>query len=319
MVSKLSVRASARDLLFRDLDNFTAGKIHVHLPRWDVILQGHNKRDEILSYLKIGVDVHDFFLPLRGDFQGTYYDLAFPPSIKFSNIKSCAGVEDFINKTILERLANRSLSIWGKVGFVSSPHLVMPLTVEPTKPRLCHDERFLNLWIRDLPLTLDYICNLPRYVAHNHFQSTMDDKSGYDHVRLSPKSRTYFGLEWCGWYVHNRTPFDWKASAYLYHTIGMAATSYARSLGVPCSQYIDDRHVGQLALCHRPSKPDIEWSNLEYADAAAFILISLGFFIGLSKSSLAPRQVNVFRIYRGLYSLCLFNPGGQEKEIRRSA
>ena len=60
----------------------------------------------------------------------------------------------------------------------------MPLTVEPTKPRLCHDERFLNFWIRDLPLTLDYIGNLPRYVAHNHFQSTMDVKSGYDHVQL---------------------------------------------------------------------------------------------------------------------------------------
>ena len=167
----------------------------------------------------------------------------------------------------------------------------MSLTFEPTKPRLCHDERFLNLWIRDLTLTLDYICNLPRYVAHNHFQSTMDDKSGYDHVKLSPNSRTYFGLEWCGWYfVNNRIPFGWKASAYLYHTISMAAISYVQSLSIPCSQYIDDRHVGQLAPCHRPSKPAIEWSNLEYADATAFIcasiLISLGYFIGLSKSSL---------------------------------
>lgn len=23
----------------------------------------------------------------------------------------------------------------------------MPITIEPTKPRMCHDERFLNLWI----------------------------------------------------------------------------------------------------------------------------------------------------------------------------
>ena len=57
MVSKLSVRASARDLLFRDPDNLTAGEIHYHLPRWDVILQGHFKRDEILSYLSLGGDV----------------------------------------------------------------------------------------------------------------------------------------------------------------------------------------------------------------------------------------------------------------------
>ena len=137
IVSKLSVRASARDLLFRDHNNFTVGEIHFHLPRWDVILQGHNKQDEILSSLKISVDVHDFFLPFKGDFQGTYNDSAFPPSIKFLNRKSCAGFEDFIDKTILEQLANGSLSIWGKVGFVSPPHLVIPLTVEPTKPRLC--------------------------------------------------------------------------------------------------------------------------------------------------------------------------------------
>ena len=187
----------------------------------------------------------------------------------------------------------------------------MPLTVEPTKPRLCHNERFHNLWIRDLPLTLDYICHLPRHVAHNLFQSTMDDKSGYDHVRLSPKSRIYFGLEWCGWYfVYNTIPFGLKASAYLYHTIGMAATSCARSLGVPCSQYIDDRQVGQLAPCHRPSKPDIEWSNLESADAAAFIfasiLISLGYFIGLSKSSLAPQQVVTFLGFIVDTTLCVF-------------
>ena len=90
----------------------------------------------------------------------------------------------------------------------------------------------------------------------------------------------------------------------------MAATSYARSLGVPCRQYIDDRHVGQLAPCHRPSKPDIEWSNLEYADAAAFIcasfLISLGYFIGLSKSSLAPQQVVTFLGFIVDSTLCAF-------------
>ena len=71
--------------------------------------------------------------------------------VKFSKNKSCAGFEDFTSATILERLADGSLSIWGKLGLVCRPHLVATLTVEPTKPRLCHDERFLNLWIRDLP------------------------------------------------------------------------------------------------------------------------------------------------------------------------
>jgi len=76
----------------------------------------------------------------------------------------------------------------------------------------------------------------------------MDDKSGYDRVELSEESRKYFGLQWQGWYfVYNTIPFGWKGSAYVYNSIGMAATSYIRSLGVPCSQYIEDRHIGQLS------------------------------------------------------------------------
>ena len=219
--------------------------------------------------------------------------------------------EDFISDAILERLANGSLSIWGKVGLVFPLHLVLPLPIEPSKPRLCHDERFLNLWIRDLPFTLDYISNLPRYVEQNHYQSTMDDKSGYDHVKLSSTSRTYVGLEWKGWhFVFNTIPFGWKASAYLYHTIGMAATSYVRSLDVPCSQYIDDMHVGQLASLPQSNKTVTRWSDFEYADAVTFIcasvLVSLGYFIGLSKSCLVPQQLITFLGFIVDSTLCTF-------------
>ena len=45
----------------------------------------------------------------------------------------------------------------GKVGECEPPHLVMPSMVEPSKPRLCHDERFLSLWVRDSPFSLRYI------------------------------------------------------------------------------------------------------------------------------------------------------------------
>ena len=58
----------------------------------------------------------------------------------------------------------------------------MSINVEPSEPRMCHDERFLNLWIRDLPFLLDYITSLPRYVFKSHYQTTFDDKSGYDHI-----------------------------------------------------------------------------------------------------------------------------------------
>ena len=97
-----------------------------------------------------------------GGFQGSFYDSPTPPKMVFANNKSCIGLERFITDTIMHCLRNGSLFIWGMVGSVFPPHLVMPITVEPSKPRMCHDEPFLNLWIKELPLKLDYISDLPR-------------------------------------------------------------------------------------------------------------------------------------------------------------
>ena len=107
---------------------------------------------------------------------------------------TCSKFEDFISSTILERVHNGSLSIWGKEGEHEPPHLVMPITVEPSKPRMCHDERFLNLWMKTPSVSFDPITDLPRYVDPNHYQSKLDDKSGYNHFLLSEDSRTFFGL-----------------------------------------------------------------------------------------------------------------------------
>ena len=75
-------------------------------------------------------------------------------------------------------------------------------------------------------------------------------------------------------------------------------TSYVRSLGVPCRQYIDDKHVGQLASRPQSNKTVTRWSDFEYADAATFmctsVLVSICYFIGLSKSCLVPQQLITF-------------------------
>lgn len=139
---------------------------------------------------------------------------------------------------------------------------------------MCHDERFLNLWVKDLPFTLDYISDIPRYVGANHYQTVCDEKSGYDHVSLTKDSETFFGLAWKGCYFVYRTlPFGWKASAFIYQSVGLMATNYIRSLGVPCSQYIDDRHQSQLV-----TPLSCQWSLLQKAEAAAYIVITLPHF-----------------------------------------
>ena len=61
----------------------------------------------------------------------------------------------------------------------------MPLTVEPSKPRLCHDDRYLNIWTKDVPLTLETLKDAHRLIDKDACMITCDEKSGYDHVRLT--------------------------------------------------------------------------------------------------------------------------------------
>lgn len=301
MVSNGRVLASPRDLLFRDPAAFVAGEIRRHSPVWQLVLQEHTKRSEILSYIDNGVDVYPFLRHFKGRFQGESFDSDLPPPRHFSNSRSCLGFETFITTTILDRVQNGSLTVVGKLGEVAPPRLVMPLTVEPSKPRLCHDERFLNLWVIDSPFSFDSLTDLPRYVGLNHYQTILDDKSGYDHFFLTECSRTFFAFQWQHWYFcYNTIPFGWKASANLYHTIGLAASSYIRSHGVPCSQYIEDCHIGQLRT--PPPNPLVPvWSNFALAEAAAFIagsvLIQLGYFIDINKCILIPQMVVPFLGY----------------------
>lgn len=134
--------------------------------------------------------------------------------------------------------------VLGRVGEVDPPYLIMPLTVEPSKPRLCH---FLNLWIADRPFRLDNLSHLPRYLTKGSYQTTLYDKSGYDHILLDIPSRKFFGIKWKVWYfVSNTIPFGWKISAYVYHSTGLLVSHFLRSIGVPCSLCIDDRHNGEL-------------------------------------------------------------------------
>ncbi|XP_068691031.1 uncharacterized protein [Montipora foliosa] len=128
----------------------------------------------------------------------------------------------------------------------------------------------------------------------------MDDKSGYNHVLLSEESRTYFEIQWGGWYLmYNTLLFGWKISPYVYHSFGISVSSYLRTLGKPCLLYIDDRHNGQLQVDLNKGEyvgfRTLQEKNLAAAKSAIFLtafhLIRLGYFLGLSKSILKPHQI----------------------------
>ena len=95
-------------------------------------------------------------------------------------------------------------------------------------------------------------------------------------------------------------PFGWKSSAYIYHTTGLVASHYLRSLNIPSSLYIDDRHNFQLSFPKGALPPVyqnlISEDSIHFAlgNAAIFLtcytLISLGYFLGLEKSTLTPSK-----------------------------
>ena len=99
-------------------------------------------------------------------------------------------------------------SLVGKVGQVGPPRIVLPSTVEPTKPRLSHDAQYLNLWMLEKPFSSNKVTELHQYVFKDSYQTLLGDKSGYDHLLLSEESRTYLGIQWGRLvFIYNTLPF----------------------------------------------------------------------------------------------------------------
>lgn len=144
-------------LSVRNPDQFVSGEIHNHKKEWLRITEDNadNMSCSIQNWINIGIDVKSFLRPFKGNFKGKSYNNQLPPKQYFQTLQTANTFVPFIRNEIGERLRNGSLRLWGKVGESCLPHIIMPLTIEPNKPRLCHDKRYLNLWTKDLPFTLD--------------------------------------------------------------------------------------------------------------------------------------------------------------------
>ena len=211
-------------LRFYDPSHFRAGNNHGKSYVWQNLIP-NSPCEEV-------VRVEHFFRPFRGNFKWKTYDSNIPPLVVIHNSATCAKFTQFVSDTIVQWVIAGVLAVWGPVNLAAPPYLVLPLTVEPTKPRLCHDKRYLNLWIRDRPFKLD---QFPRYVHPNHLQTTFDDKNGYQRVLLHSSSQAYFDFQWEGFYFVFRTlPFGWKASAFIYHKLDLAVSAPLSPLGFQC-------------------------------------------------------------------------------------
>lgn len=274
----------------RDPNEFVAGQIHKHLESWEFVLKGYclDNRDRIRSWLYNGVNVHDFFCHFKGNFKGRAYDTDTPPQQYFPNARNCKKYVQFISTELKERIKSGAVKLLGRVGECKLPRVIMPLTVEPTKPRLCHDERYINLWIKDLPFKLDTLRDIHRMIDPYSCMVTLDEKSGYDHVLLTESSQEYFGIQFGGYIMTCCTlPFGWKASPFLYQSIGMVVTAFLRQKAINNAQYIDDR-IGVSSLAGIPMFGDHVMQGTRIVWVMLQVLTHLGYTLALKKCSLVP-------------------------------
>lgn len=276
-------------LLVYSPDSFIAGQLNRNVLAWEYVLERSGVNEDTIlrvrKWLTEGVDVTEFFTRFKGNFRGKSFDSELPPSAVFPNSALCKKYHAFICDVLYEKIRSGAIRVLGKVGECEMPHIVMPLTIEPSKPRLCHDDRFLNLWVKDLPFQLETLRDVHRLVGCNAFLITTDEKSGYDHVRLSNDSQGYFGLIFGGYVmVYTVIPFGFKASPFIYQTIGMVVTSYLRSRSISTVQYIDDR----LAIANVSGAVDPYVEGCKVAYILVEVLTRLGYTLALRKCSFVP-------------------------------
>lgn len=283
-------------MAFRDPHHFVAGGVNKQFDEWDSILPHTEEGNMVRGWVKYGVDVESFFVPFDGKFAGRTFKGGVPQPCKLPNAHNCREFLGFVSRTLEEWVVAGAIRLLGKVGEVEPPRVVMPLTVEQTKPRLCLDSRLVNLWVKDSPFRLEGLKEVPRLVSKGAFLTSVDHKSGYQNIGLTENSQTYFGIEWEGYYlVYTTLPFGFKASCYIYHLMSSMVASYGRDLGVPNVVYIDDSFNTELVK----GAPNVGVQGVEggYVAAARAVYIMcelwtrLGYTLSLHKSVLVPTRV----------------------------
>ena len=83
--------------------------------------------------------VKEFIKPFKGRFKGSNYDSRVPPRKHLKNHHSCKLSTKFISKTLVERVRTGAVRVWSRVGTAEPPWVILPITIEPNKWRLCID------------------------------------------------------------------------------------------------------------------------------------------------------------------------------------
>ena len=259
---------------------FLPGSLSLCLKFWeDVVLVNHPLKVDILLWLKYGVKVEYFLSDFSsGTYNGVHINSRLPQFYRERNHVS-PEFQEWVTLEIQQLVKSNVLLKWDPDTMGSpSPLIIAPLLVEPSKPRLIYDARYLNCFLTLPSVEMWGLGKIPSCCWEGMYFITVDHKSGYFHVPLHPSSWTYFGVEWLGEvYCYVTLTFGWSPSAFIYCTLTGACSSCVRRISAsPVIDWVDDTLTG-TSLAHRSSSPEVQFKS---ANRTAFVIAMVLYFAG---------------------------------------
>ena len=293
-VIQQNLDVSPVDAVFRDEKDFLPGSLMFCKEFWEhEILKDHPQKDQLLEWIVHGVDIESLFKSYTKEtFKNKMVEGNRPPKYILENYVP-EEFYKFVSDTVKEYLSILMVRKWKDVKGPEDddiPHLVLPLGVEPNKPRLIYDARFLNLFLIYLAFTMENVGKVPQMAWKGMYLFSIDHKSGYLHVPIHRSSWKYLGFYWDGeYYVYTCLPFGTSFSPYVYHSSNEAVARYIRNLGIPMKVYIDDSLSG-TQVSFKDSDDEMQFSSAcRAAYVVSMVYFLCGYFIGLKKCELYPR------------------------------
>jgi hypothetical protein len=262
---------------------------HDHLDVWDKAILPEGRlaslrqavhKDTVMAWLREGIDAERFMFPFEGLYNKQWYKARIPPPFTAKNHP--------VETPELVSFVSREITNLVQCGAVtksrSIPRCVLPLGVEPNKPRLILDARFVNLWCEPPEMQYDTLREFQRGIRQDDWMFSLDFKSGYHHIKLKESSRKFFGFEWEGtYYTFNVLPFGWNVSPYVFNTLSTLLAAFLRERGHHSLVYLDDFGFGLPAAMSEHDRLVMVWKVVA-------LMYLAGYTISVKKSNLIPSK-----------------------------
>jgi hypothetical protein len=111
---------------------------------------------------------------------------------------------------------------------------------------------------------------------------SLDHKSGYHHVPLTPESYGFVGFRWRGvFYTFCVLPFGWAPACYVYQTLSSVVAAYLRRLTIHTIVYLDDFGCALQACLSIIQQYMFVWATLA-------VMYQAHYYVAIPKSNLIP-------------------------------